>query len=186
MMRIVSRTTKIFCSSLFFLTLNACIPLTNNVIQSTESLEISTPILLETVPEFHPLPDYEYQAYTFRSPFVSSNQTLKQVADSQHDNCLTPDISRKISPLEAYEMEAILMSGVIRVNKESIVLLKTIDGQLHHARIGDFLGLFHGQITHIQPDHTVISELIPSVAGCYRRQETRLSINMNSREAPDA
>jgi type IV pilus assembly protein PilP len=186
MMCIVSRITKIFCSSLFLLMLNACTPLTNNVIQATESLEISTPVLLETVPEFHPLADYEYQAYTFRSPFVSPNKTLKHAADLQDDNCSVPDISRKISPLEAYEMEAILMSGVIRVNKVSIVLLKTTDGKLHHARIGDFLGLFHGQITHIHPDHTIISELIPSVAGCYRRQETRLSINMNSKEAPHA
>ena len=186
MMRIVSRITKIFCSSLFLLILNACIPLTNNVIQSTESIEISTPVLLETVPEFHPLPDYEYQAYTFRSPFVSPNKTLREVADSQHDNCSTPDISRKISSLEAYAVEAILMSGVIRVNKVSVVLLKTTDGKLHHARVGDFLGLFHGQITHIHPDHTIISELIPSAAGCYRRQETRLSIHMNLREAPHA
>lgn len=167
---------------LILTSLSACTPSTDDLNQFTASVKASTPVSLEAVPEFHALPDYEYQAYALRSPFISPTTPVTQKVVAKRNNCLTPNFSRTTSVLENYGIDAIAMSGVMRVNNASIALFKTNDGKLHQARIGQHLGLFHGQITHIASDHVLISQLIPDGAGCYQRKETRLSIGLDSGE----
>ncbi|CAI8243459.1 MAG: Uncharacterised protein [Glaciecola sp. HTCC2999] len=166
--------------------LSGCSTSIQDLKQFTTAVKSSTPITVGAISEFLTLPDYEYQSLHLRSPFENAKQPEIQINGNQSKNCLTPNTSRHTSPLETYAIDSISMSGVMLINNTSIALFKTQDGQLHQARVGHYLGLFNGQITDIEVDHVVITQMIPDGSGCYQREEMFLLFTMDADEEKHA
>jgi type IV pilus assembly protein PilP len=162
------------CSMLFII--SGCSHSTDDLAQFTANVQSTTPVSLEPSPEFHALPDYQYQATALRSPFISPITVVPTQVSTQRGNCRMPNFTRRTTALEAYGIDAIAMSGVLRINSTAFALFKTNDGKLHKAKIGHYLGLFHGKITHIGSDHVLVDQLIPDGAGCYQSKQTRIVI----------
>ena len=153
-----------------------CSHSTDDLAQFTANVQATTSISLEPTPEFHALPDYQYQASAMRSPFISPVTAVPTHVATQRGNCRMPNFARQTSALESYGIDAIAMSGILRINNTAFALFKTNDGKLHKAQIGHYLGLFHGKITHIESDYVLVDQLIPDGAGCYQSKQTRIAI----------
>ena len=168
----------ISCSAL--LMLSGCSHSTDDLAQFTANVQSTTPVSLEPSPEFHALPNYQYQAAAMRSPFISPVNAMPTHVSMQRGNCRMPNFARQTAALESYGIDAIAMSGILRINNTAFALFKTNDGKLHKAQIGHYLGLFHGKITHIESDHVLVDQLIPDGAGCYQSKQTRIAITADA------
>lgn len=166
--------------------LTGCSHSTEDLAQFTASVQSSTEVTLEPSPTFNALPNYQYQAAALRSPFVSPTKAAPEQITTHRLNCRTPNFSRRATPLETYGIDAIAMSGVLRINNTAFALFKTNDGKLHKAKIGHYLGLFHGKIAVIGSDHVLIDQLIPDGAGCYQSKRTRIAIASDEGDSNDA
>lgn len=136
------RIQLLFISLGSLLMFAGCSQSTDDLAQFTANVQATTPVSLEPSPEFHALPDYQYQATALRSPFISPITAVPTQVTTQRGNCRVPNFARRTSALEAYGIDAIAMSGVLQINNTSFALFKTNDGKLHKAKIGHYLGLF--------------------------------------------
>ncbi len=148
-----------------------------DLVTFTHSIQANTQVTLEPLPSFASLPVYIYSAHHYRSPFSRPNRAAAlQEPDTAHD-CLTPDFTRKTSSLEQYGIDSFTMVGRIITKHNQVALFKTNDGKLHSANVGDYLGLFHGKISHIAADHILLTQLIPDGGGCYHHKQIRVTLN---------
>lgn len=159
------------------LTLLACQVKTDDLQQFIAVTKQNTSVNIEPYPQFTTMPPFSYGAQQLRSPFQRpKNLTLQPLATKQA-NCLQPDYQRQKQALERYGIDALNVTGFFTSRGQPYALFSANDGTLHRATLGDYLGLFYGQITAIENGTITIMEMLPDGAGCWQKKHTTLSMN---------
>lgn len=159
----------------------ACTHNTDDLVTFTHSVQSQTQVAIEPAPTFATIPPYEYSSTALRSPFILPITNSPMAVQVVQKNCLTPDFSRPKQGLEYYGVDAIQFSGVLHSANQKYALFTTNDGKVHKAQRGDYIGLFHGEITGISAQNIDILQLIPDGAGCYQKK----SISLGSQRTGD-
>jgi type IV pilus assembly protein PilP len=77
---------------------------------------------------------------------------------------LKPELGRKKTPLEAFPLDAISMSGIASLPGKTVALLR-IENITHQVAVGDYLGPNYGKITKITESEITLREIVQDAAG---------------------
>jgi type IV pilus assembly protein PilP len=138
----------------------------------------TTTVNIESYPEFESKPTFIYSADTFRSPFQRPRNTgtAVEVKVASQLNCIQPDFNRNKQPLEKFGIDALSINGVFQSNGKKWALIKSNTGGLFKATVGDYLGLFFGEIDSIQNGTVSFTEMLPDGAGCWQKKQATLTM----------
>lgn len=165
---------------LFFsglLLLQGCGKDTSDLQAYIEEVKATTSIPVEPYPEFSEIPVFKYEAGLIRSPFVNPNKDSLVVEEESTDTCAKPDARRKRDSLETYGIDALSIQGFFTSVGKKWAIIMSNDGVLHRVTVGDYLGLFFGKITEISNDTVFFTEQLPDGTGCWKPEQSSLSIN---------
>lgn len=149
---------------------------------TAEQKEFIDQVKASAVPNVEPMPkmaDFEHFPYTagkLRSPFVLPEPEVIQSNIVQVKNCLHPDPDRLRDPLEKYALDNLAMKGTIAKEGLRWALIRTADQALYRVRKGNYIGLYHGEVINVYPDHLELLELIPDGTGCWKERLTKLEM----------
>lgn len=135
-----------------------------------------TPGRIEPIPEIKQIETFLYEDQGRRDPFMPMEQQVSQEL-SQVENGIKPDEVRRKEELEAYELDALRMVGILEQSGEISGLVKTKEGTIHRVKIGNYLGQNHGRIVHISEDKIELSEIVQDGSGGYSERQAALSLN---------
>lgn len=166
---------RLWFTLLILATLGGCAPKLDDLETYAEDVHARSVVNIEPYPEFETQPAYEYTASTLRSPFVRpKNKQAPPKIPSQLD-CLQPNPNRMREKLESYGLDALEMSGSFIVNNKTWALITSNDGTLHRVSTGNYVGLFHGEITRVTNTTIYITQLLPDGTGCWQTKETTMT-----------
>ena len=142
---------------------------------------------LETVkayarPRVEPLPlanEFIHIPYTVanvRSPFDEPTPEAIQDRFLQQQDCMHPDPNRRKEPLERFALDNLKMRGTLGDQGQTWALVESADKALHRITVNNYMGLFHGKVTKVEPTHIDLLELIPDGSGCWVERTTRVQM----------
>ncbi|GLS82172.1 pilus assembly protein PilP [Paraferrimonas haliotis] len=146
-------------------------------VASTKASHVPGIKKLEEPPEFE---HYAYQAKHLRSPFQPPQRELTEDIIDTSKNCLQPDLSRRKGRLETYAIDNLTMRGTLGDGDKLWGLVETSDASVYRVGAGEYLGLYHGQISAVSRKQIVVNELIPDGTGCWNERQTTLELTANA------
>ncbi len=167
---------KIAALWLSTLVLTACNDDTAQQQEFIDQVKASTTPKVEEIPKLTKFEHFKYSAGQLRSPFVAPQPEVIQNNMVQVKNCLHPDPERIREPLEKYPLDNLAMKGTLGSDGRTWALIKAADDSLHRVTVGDFLGLYHGEVKNVESDFIELLELIPDGSGCWKERLTKLEM----------
>jgi len=172
---VIYNSSRIF--SVIALTLVAgCFDDTTEIKTHMAQVKASTTNYIAPMPEVTVFTHIAYSADELRSPFVLPRPAAIQQKIQQMTGCLSPDNNRRKQPLEKYALSDLTMRGTLGDASMLWALLEASDLSLHRVALGNYLGLYNGQITQVSAKKVKIIELAPDGAGCWVEREATLNI----------
>ena len=148
----------------------------SDVEQFVTSIKVTKGNDIESIPEPSTFIHFEYSAAFLRSPFDQPQQELTIDVITQSRDCLQPDVKRNKSVLEAYGLENLTMMGSLGLSKDLWALVKTANGEVYKVKKGNYIGLFHGQITRVSEQQIELMEVVPDGSGCWMERSNSLAL----------
>lgn len=128
------------------------------------------------VEKLDPVIPYEpfiYDANSLVEPF----NPAKMVVSRQNKNAAgAPDQNRQREPLEAYDLEKLIMKGTLLKNKKMVAIVETPDKSTYSAQIGSYMGQNFGVITKISDTEITLKETIEDSSGEWVERTTILPL----------
>ncbi len=128
-------------------------------------------------PRIEPLPEpkvylpFSYSATFLRDPFQSQD-VIPETPDNPAEKCTLPDLTRPKGYLEGFDISAFAMVGTIENDKEYYALVR-VGGSVHLVKVGDYIGINHGEIMSIDDFRLMVLEKISNgEEGCTERPYT--------------
>lgn len=127
---------------------------------------------IEPLPEPKPYLPFSYTATFMRDPFQSQDAVIIKEEDPEDKRCTLPDLTRPKQYLEGFDVGSFTMVGSIENDKEHYALLRGAGG-IHRVKVGDYIGVNHGQVTSINDFGLEVLEKVPDGNdGCRERPYT--------------
>ena len=93
---------------------------------------------------------------------------------------LSPDLSRRREPLEAYPVDTITMVGTLQRPNLRYALLRA-DGVVYQAKVGNYIGQNFGLVTRINESEVTLREVVQDAAGEWVERTTTLQLQENKK-----
>jgi type IV pilus assembly protein PilP len=134
---------------------------------------------VEPLPVFEPVEVYAYQPGDMKDPFTNWKTEVAPLANGQGSGGETgPDANRQREELEAFPLDTLRMMGALEMKGVRWGLVKASDGIVYRVRKGNYIGQNFGEITVIEPERIVLTEIVPNGLGGWERREAALTLNM--------
>jgi type IV pilus assembly protein PilP len=159
-------------SSILFI--NACEVQLDDLNEFIEEVKATTPLSIDRYPEFKSMPTFVYSASELRSPFQEPRNTGVETQAMVMANCPQPNFKRSKQALEKFGADALSVSGFFSTNGKDWAIIKSNQGNLFKASVGDYLGLFFGKINSIQDGTVSFTEMLPDGTGCWKKKHSKL------------
>ncbi|KAA8733295.1 pilus assembly protein PilP [Acinetobacter qingfengensis] len=146
--------------TLLTIALVGCKSKVDDVQAKMQEIRDKPPLAVTPPPAFNPIPNYTYDAYQLKSPFVPTSiaNELKVMAGKR----VYPNLARPSQPLENYALEELLMKGTMRNSAgKTIALVRTPDGQIEQVQAGNYMGKNYGRVIRISPNQIDLLEVVP-------------------------
>jgi type IV pilus assembly protein PilP len=129
---------------------------------------------IEPLPDIKPVAPFFYSASNLLDPFDVENLKPREVVAAQAGQ--GPDINRRREPLENFPLDSLRMVGTLFRDGEFRVIIRTPEGAVQTAMIGNYLGQNYGKIISIDENETLIVEQILNSAGTWVEREASLTV----------
>jgi len=130
---------------------------------------------IEPLPNIKPVPPYAYNAQEFADPFNEENLKPRQVVSARSG--AGPDTNRRREPLENYPLDSLLMVGTLFRETESRAIIKTPEGAVQTAVVGNYLGQNYGKIISIDENEIVVNEQVLNSAGTWVGRDASIKVD---------
>ena len=120
---------------------------------------------IKPLPEFQPYSAFIYSASAMRSPFESP-VAFEEMAGKFADSVEAPDANRRKGALERYPIGELNLVGTLAKSEGELnALILTSGGNVHMAKLGDYMGKNHGRIVNISETKIDLVEVVPNGNG---------------------
>jgi type IV pilus assembly protein PilP len=130
---------------------------------------------IEPLPNIKPVPPFAYNAQEFADPFNPENLKPRRVVSARSG--AGPDINRRREPLENYPLDSLRMVGTLFRVDEQRVIIKTPEGAVQTAVVGNYLGQNYGKIISIDESETVVKEQVLNSAGTWVGRDASIKVD---------
>ena len=125
---------------------------------------------IEPIPEFEPLPKYEYPEHQVRrSPF-------KPTELAKEKDIVAPDKKRIKQALESYPLDALKFVGTFKSGSTLWALIKQPNQIITRVKAGDYMGQDYGRVLRVRRNKIKLEETI-SVSGKWVKKITKIPLN---------
>lgn len=128
------------------------------------------------VEKLDPVIPYEpflYDASSLVDPFSPA----KMVVSKQNKNAAgAPDQNRQREPLEAYDLEKLVMKGTLLKNKKMVAIVETPDKSTYSVQVRSYMGQNFGVVTKITDTGIELKETIEDSSGEWVERTTTLPL----------
>ncbi|MGX5200680.1 pilus assembly protein PilP [Aliikangiella sp. IMCC44632] len=178
-----SNFNKLILAALAGLSLAGCSSDTEDLRAWVDTIKAQPPGRIKPMPEVVEYKPHEYQSSHLKSPFSEMEPELEAQLQALHDGCdenIRPDITRRKEDLERYSLDSMQMVGVVNNRDKRWGLVRMTAGpdinKVFHVKVGNYLGINHGQIETIDETQIKISTLVPDSKGCWERREVFMAL----------
>jgi len=126
------------------------------------------------LPQIKPVETFTYGATNKPDPFNVRN--LRPTRVLALPTGTGPDQNRRREPLEEFPLDALKMVGTLFREGERRVIVKTPQGQVLTAQVGNYLGQNYGQITSISEGEVKVREQVLNTAGVWVQRDASLRV----------
>jgi len=151
----------------------------NDLVQWMSQLRATTKARVTPISEpVHFFPQ-DYNSIAEIAPFdpIRLTQALRRESsrNAGSSELITPELSRRKEPLEAYPLDAVSMVGSL--NKEGIPsALLVVDNLLYQVRLGNHLGQNYGKIMGITETNIQLREIVQDSMGDWEERMVTLEL----------
>lgn len=132
--------------------------------------EDKLPALVEPVP-------LKFTQQQVRSPFSKPKLIAVIIEDKKVEKgCLQPNFKRDKEILESFSLGDLQMRGTLKINQQLLAIITTPNELFYKVKVGSFLGLNNGKVTHVLEDGIKLSELKRVRDGCWEKQATEIKL----------
>ena len=117
---------------------------------------------------------FAYSAQEFAEPFNVENLKPKQVVSARSG--VGPDTNRRREPLENYPLDSLTMVGTLFRDNERRVVIKTPEGAVQTAVVGNYIGQNYGKIEAIDENEIVVKEQVLNSAGTWVGRDASIKV----------
>ena len=130
---------------------------------------------IEPLPNIKPVEPFAYNAQEFAEPFNVENLKPRQVVSARSGT--GPDTNRRREPLENYPLDSLSMVGTLFREDEQRVIIKTPEGAVQTAVVGNYLGQNYGKIISIEENEIVVNEQVLNSAGTWVGRDASIKVD---------
>ena len=130
---------------------------------------------IEPLPNIKPVEPFAYNAQEFAEPFNKENLKPRQVVSARSGT--GPDTNRRREPLENYPLDSLMMVGTLFREDEQRVIIKTPEGAVQTAVVGNYLGQNYGKIISIEENEIVVNEQVLNSAGTWVGRDASIKVD---------
>lgn len=156
--------------------LSGCFDDVSDIQAYMDSVKANTRQRVEPLPQAKAFTHVPYLATVQRTPFSEPTPEAIQDRFLQQQNCLHPDPQRRKELLERFALDNLKMRGTLGDGDKLWGLIESSDRALHRVTLNNYMGLFHGKVTKVQPTYIDLLELIPDGSGCWVERTTRVQM----------
>jgi type IV pilus assembly protein PilP len=144
-----------------------------------DEVKARQPRSIPPLPQIKHVETFVYNDGGGRNPFSpDSNNGDDMSGEVQTGEGLRPDPLRRKEELEQFPLDTLRMVGTLHQNEHTWALVKSQDGVIHRVQPGNYMGLNHGQITHISEEKIELTEIVKSGEGSYQERQATLSLGL--------
>jgi len=167
------------CMGVALLVLAGCEDGNNQEIQQwMMEVQRNTKVYVEPVDTPKKFSPYVYEANGVVDPFHPDKLEViyaKGKAASVASGIKAPDMNRRREVLESYPLDTITMVGTLKKQGLTFAVLQ-IDGNVHHAKVGNYIGMNFGMVTQIGEAEVNIKEVVQDAAGEWVERDAKLEL----------
>lgn len=136
-----------------------------------------------STPVIQPIPSYKsttaafYDAAGSRNPFYG--KSLYREMSMFKPVKVYVDLNRSKQELERFSMGQLVMIGVLKKTKSYDAMIRTPEGKVVVAGIGEYIGENHGRIKKINPEGIDVAEAVDDGKGGYIERMRHLALMEN-------
>jgi type IV pilus assembly protein PilP len=123
---------------------------------------------IEAISEPKPYTPKAYSDEASVDPFNREKLTVALRRDAgqatANAGLLTPELSRRKEPLEAYPLDAMTMVGSLTKQGRPVALVR-VDNLIYQVRPGQYLGQNYGRIVKVGDSEVVLREIVQESSG---------------------
>ena len=133
---------------------------------------------IEPLPEIKPYEGFVYSASEEVDPFDLSNIEIRRQQQAETSG-KRPDTNRRKEPLEFFPLDGLKMVGTLTQKGVPWVVIKSPDGAVHRATVGQYMGKNDGKIEAILVDQekVMLTELVQDPSGRWVDREVAITID---------
>jgi type IV pilus assembly protein PilP len=131
---------------------------------------------IEPLPQIKHIETFVYDDRGRRNPFSADFGQEEIGEKTTKGTGPQPDLTRRKEELEQFPLDTLRMVGTLEQEKSTWALVKSQDGVIHRVQPGNFMGLNHGQITHIAEEKIELTEIVPSGDGNYQERQATVAL----------
>jgi len=133
---------------------------------------------IEPLPVVTPFKGFAYSAADDNDPFSLGN-IVSETGGSGVALGARPDENRRKDPLEEYPLDALRLVGTLSKKNTPWVIVKTTQGTVLLATVGNYMGENNGKIKRISTDEqlVVLTETVPDPSGRWVTRDVELIVD---------
>lgn len=138
----------------------------------------NTKVHVEPVSSPKKFSPFVYEANGLVEPFHPDKLEVvyaKGKSASANSGIKAPDMNRRREVLESYPLDTIKMVGTLQ-NKGHTFAVLQIDGNVHHAKIGNYIGTNFGMVAQIKETEVQIREIVQDASGEWVERDAKLEL----------
>lgn len=129
---------------------------------------------VDPLPEVEPYVPFIYQASNHTDPFSPRKLDVGR-------GTTRPGEGRPKQALEAFDLDTLVMTGVLMQDGQFFALIKTQKGDIYRVGVGNYLGKNDGKITKITEGEIELSETVADVNGEWIQRAATLYLSESDR-----
>lgn len=133
---------------------------------------------VDPLPQVKPYVPYVYAAFDLTEPFSE----LKLKVERPKNGVLAPNTNRPKEPLEAFDLEKLIMAGTLERANVMYALIKTPEGSMYRVKPGNYIGQNFGLITEISETEVKLKEIVEDSNGDWVERASTIVLEEHQQE----
>jgi type IV pilus assembly protein PilP len=138
--------------------LQACQSEHQDILDFISTVKAESSVKELNLPLYADYKPYTYDGGNFRSPFEPPIVIDKKILMAKSN--VKPDLTRQKHRLESYNFSSLSMVGTIGQKGVLWALIRDPEGVVERVKKGDYMGEYHGRITHISHHGVDVVEIL--------------------------
>lgn len=144
--------------------------------QFVKKVKAREPGRIEPLPEIKQIETFVYIPGDRRNPFLPTQAAEPEEMAAAADG-LAPNPNRRKEELERFPLDSIRMVGTVDLNETVWGLVKTKDKTIYRIKVGNYMGMNHGQVTSITEGKIELTEIVPKKPNGFMERAASVSLS---------